>query len=104
MADSYRLITDHDDDVLPASDDTLYLLMDALAGTDSATATIRCDQVRERVIQVVADRAGSLRLRFRQWPGGPIQEVDGVDILDGFRSVMAAVGDGDQDWARIFAP
>ncbi|MEU5529406.1 hypothetical protein ABZ744_20970 [Micromonospora chersina] len=104
MAGSYRLITDHDDDALPASGDILYLLLDALAETDTATATIRCDQMAERFVQVVANRAGSLQLRFRQWPGEPIQEVDAVDVLAAFRSVMAAVRDGDQDWAPIFAP
>lgn len=104
MARSYRLITDYDGDALPASDDSLYHVMDALAQTDTGTASIRCDQLAERFIQVVADPAGSLRLRFRQWPGEPVQMVDGVDILAAVRSVMAAVSDGDEDWAQIVSP
>jgi hypothetical protein len=104
MMGRYRLITDYDDDAMPTSDDTLYLLMDALAETDTATATIRSEQVDQRSIQVVADPAGSLRLRFREWPDQAIQEVDGVDILAAFGAVMTAVRDEDRDWASIFSP
>ena len=103
LSGGYRLVTDFDDDVLPASGDALYIVMDSLPESDSFTATVQSDDVDGRFIQVIGrDDGGALTVRYRKHRVDGIGQVANVDMLAAYRAVMECVGQDGADWRRVF--